>query len=898
MKKDYWQRIETILDTVLTLPDQERDTYLLEVCSGDDTLIREVKSILWGIEESKKTHFLERASDDHRELIDELSELTQHRRKSRYTSKQIGHYNIVEMVGSGGMGEVYRAERNDGQFRQSVAIKVLKPGYRSAEIINRFRVEQEILANLHHPNIARLYDAGITDEETPYLIMEFVDGVPIDKYANNRQLTIRQRIELFIKVCDTVQFAHTNLVIHRDLKAPNILVDAEGQIKILDFGVAKLIDPSFTDITLIETQPGQRFWTPQYASPEQMQEGVISTTSDVYSLGVLLHKLLTDCYPFDLKGKKFFEIEHIVANTNPALPSETIDKSANPDETAWARKSTVTDLKKELKGDLDSIVSKALRKEPEARFESARHLADDLQRYQQNLPVLSRKGNLRYRGKKFLRRNAGPVATLIIMLLTIAGVVSYYTIRITSQRNRAQTEARKAQLVTNFMINIFKNADPYDRRKKNPTAREILDRGKKRIPSINDPDIKATMLSALGGIYVDLGMYNEAKPLLYDALKIREKLSSDDNIALARSYHDWANVNDLMGNYKISKKNFDKSIHMAMHLNDDSLYAAGMLELGWVDYSTDNYNTADSLVTSALTIDRSIYGSSSTEVARCYHYLAWINNNEGNYPKADSLFHKSLSLQQSLEKGDHPLIAETLGAIGRVLYNAQHYDSAEVYMQKSLAMTQRIFGKKHPKVATILNGLGLVEQGKHEYGKSRMYIQEAWEMRKATLGDSNPKTIQSLGELATTYFYAKEYSKAADIFKKVTAENGKILGPNHSEVATDLNNTAMCLWKAGNRQEAVSYFQKGIKIASKTYSPAHPYMIYFRKNLADLYEELGNYQKSETLHMENLRILQDSLGLHNKRAQVVLKRLIKFYKDEKKADKVEYYSALIDSTEK
>jgi len=894
MQKKHWQRIETILDTVLSLPEHERDTYLADVCNDDEELFREVKSILWGIDESEKTHYLEHASADNRELLDDLAQKNATTNEDYYIGKHVGHYKIIEQAGTGGMGTVYRAERTDGRFHQSVAIKLLKQGYHSSEIIHRFRIEQEILANLHHPNIAQLYDAGLTDDETPYLIMEYVDGVPIDNYANSHNLTISERLDLFIKVCDTVQFAHTNLVIHRDLKAQNILVNSDGQIKILDFGVAKLLDPASTDITLIETQPGQRFWTPHYASPEQMRGSIASTTSDVYSLGVLLYKLLTDTYPFDLTAKTFYEIEHIVSTNEPTSLSQWIGKSDKLEEIAKTRKSTISELKKELKGDLDSIVQKALRKEPETRFESARQLADDLQRYQDDMPVLSRKGNLQYRAKKFIRRNTLPVTLLIAMLLTITGLVMYYTTKVTDQRNKAVMEAHKAQIVTDFMINIFKNADPYDQNKKNLTARQILDRSTKRIQtSIDDPDIKATMQAALGDIYEDLGMYNKARPLFQDAMKIREKLGSKD-IDLASSYYSWADLNELTGNYEVSKKYFKKSSSIYLHMNDDSSYSKNILELGWVYYLTADYNKADSLVTTAMNIDRNIYGDHSKRVARCYQYLAWVNSGEGDYQTADSLFRKALSMRESLFKGDHPLIAQTLGGLGRTLYNEQQYDSAEVYINESLAMNRRLFGDIHPSIAKILDVLGLIKQRKHDYDQSQLYIHEALRMDKKIYGDYAPQTIETLGDLATTYFYAKEYQKAADVFTQVKDGNIKVFGAVHPEVATDYNNVAMCLWKAGKKQQALTNFQKSIEVASKIYKPAHPHLIYFRKNLADLYQELGNYQKAEEIHLQNFKVLRDSLGLHNKRSQIVIQRLVAFYHDLGKSKQEKYYRTLLD----
>ena len=897
MQNNNWEKIEAILDKALTLPEKDWEPYVKKVCGNDERLIKEVKSVLWGIRESEKTHFLERASLDHKELIDDLKESqSSFLQKESFIGKKIGPFQIEEMAGSGGMASVYRAERVDGQFHQSVAIKIIKQGIFSDQTAYRFKVEQEILASLHHPNIAQLYDGGLTAKGIPYLVMEYVDGIPIDVYANKHKLTIRQRLNLFIKVCNAVQYAHNNLVVHRDLKAQNILVNKQGNAKILDFGVAKLMDPTSSDITLVQTTPGQRFWTPQYASPELVEGLSISIASDIYALGVLLHKLLTDTYPLDLRDKTYTQIHHIIPHKPPVTASHSIRQSKTAEPTAKNRGLHANDLIKTLKGDLDSIVLKAIHKEPDERFESVRHFVEDIQRYLQNRPVLARKTNFRYRIRKFSKRNVIPITSVAATVLLIAGIITYYTVLITEQRNKAQNEAYKAHQVTNFMIGIFKNADPYNQNKTDLTAREILDKGTQRIKNqIKDqPDIKATLLYAVGGIYEDLGIYDKAGPLLHQALKIRQKLYPTGNDELANSLHMWADYNELTGHYDISKKYFKKSRAMFLRLQEDSSFAASTEELGWVYYLTGDYHKADSLVNLSLKIFTATSGTGNNQTARGYQYLAWINNDEGNYKKADSLFRLALALRKNIYQGDHPLIAQTMQSLGKVLYNEQNYDTAEVYESQALAMQKKLFGDKHPEIATSLNILGLIKQKQHHYDISGKYLREAYKMRRDIYGKKDPLVMRSLGDLATNYFYGHEYLKAASVFKKVAKRNEQMLGADHPDVATDYNNLAMCLWKGGKKYQAVTYFKKAIHVDDKALRPAHPKLVYLRKNLADLYQELDEFDKAEKLRIENLSALKKHNGLEDPATQTVLKRVIDMYNKWDKPEQVEHYKAMLD----
>ena len=440
MQKKRWDQIETILDTALTLSGSERTTYISEACAGDDELLREVYEILEAVKASEQTRFLERASAENKELLRDLSSDSLELPK-QLIGTRIGAFKITELLGAGGMGAVYKAEPDYGQFAQQVAIKLLQRGVQSQETLRRFRMEQEILASLKHPNIAQLYDGGLTESGLPYLIMEYVDGVPIDQYCNDHRLTIDERIMLFKEVCSAVQFGHANLVIHRDLKTPNIYVTSEGDVKVLDFGIAKLLDPSLTEQTLLQTRPGQKFWTPQYAAPEQVAGQPVTTATDVYALGVLLYKLLTNTYPFELKGKSMGEVEKIIMEDDPIVPSRAIEQSHQPKKNANKRQVTQVELKKILSGDLDALILKALRKEPEYRYNSVDQLIEDLERYQKGLPMVARKDTVRYRVGKFFRRHKMGILVSTIILFIISGLTGFYTWRIAQERDEATLQA-------------------------------------------------------------------------------------------------------------------------------------------------------------------------------------------------------------------------------------------------------------------------------------------------------------------------------------------------------------------------------------------------------------------------------------------------------------------------
>ncbi len=419
MKAERWQQVRSILDRAIALPQSERSPYLDQNCADDRELRDEVESLLRSHEEAGSVFLKHPAAS--------LQVALEAGRATRIGSR-IGVYEILDEIGHGGMGEVYRAGRADGQYEKAVAIKLVRGGYDTAGLLQRFRHERQILASLDHPNIARLLDGGTTDDGLPYLVMELIEGDRVDVYSDTHRLSITQRLQLFSQICSAVQYAHQRLVIHRDLKPSNVLVTVDGTPKLLDFGIAKLIDPeSIVETTML------RPMTPEYASPEQIRGEPITTASDVYSLGVVLYQLLTGRSPYAGETSSSHQLARAVCDTDPAKPSTVVLKSLpatdgveqpTPEMLGGLREGSAAKLRRRLSGDLDNIVLKAMRKEPHQRYASVEQFAEDIRRHLEGLPVTAVKGSFAYRAHKFIRRNRVGIAASVLLVLTLLGGVA------------------------------------------------------------------------------------------------------------------------------------------------------------------------------------------------------------------------------------------------------------------------------------------------------------------------------------------------------------------------------------------------------------------------------------------------------------------------------------------
>jgi len=461
-------QIEALFDDALLQPTEERAAFVVERAAGDDALAAEVLALL--------------AAHTRADGILEVGSAADLLPPAEAPVERIGPYRVLARLGSGGMGVVYLAERDDGQFRRRVAIKLIRRGLDSIEVYRRFLAERQILAALDHPGIAKLLDGGTTEDGHPFLVMEYVEGLPIDVYCDRHRLNVEQRLRLFRQVCSAVHYAHQNLVIHRDLKPSNILVTESGQVKLLDFGIAKLLNPSLAGVTAPVTRTDHRIMTPEYASPEQVRGEALSTVSDVYALGALLYELLCGHRPYRLAGRSPVDVARAICEEDPERPSTRVLRAEvvaradgesaeiSPAQVSAARGTTPERLRRRLRGDLDDIVMMALRKEPARRYASAELLGQDIDRHLEGLPVLAHRGGYWYRAQRLVKRHRVSAAAALAAISLVAGTgVALWSAaqagrerdRAAEARDRAEDALARSEAVTSFLMGLFEASDPY-----------------------------------------------------------------------------------------------------------------------------------------------------------------------------------------------------------------------------------------------------------------------------------------------------------------------------------------------------------------------------------------------------------------------------------------------------
>ena len=497
------------------------------------------------------------------------------------------------------MGTVYLAARADEHFHKRVALKIIRSGAHSADVVRHFKRERQILAGLDHPNIAKLLDGGTTDDGLPYLVMEYIEGEPLLDYCDSRSLPISDRLKLFQSICAAVQYAHRNLVVHRDIKPANILVAEDGSPRLLDFGIAKLLNPEVSGESPTATAIAM---TPAYASPEQARGERVTTATDVYSLGVVLYEVLTGHHPYRFASRQPLDVLRAVVEQEPENPSTAVvrtDESTvlegaqpirlTPDSVARTREGSPEKLKRRLRGDLDNILMLALRKEPYRRYASVEAFSDDVRRYLEGLPVGARKPTVGYRAGKFLRRHAVGVAAALgvaVLLLGFALAVTVQSARVARERDlaekeraTAQRERETAQRVSAFLVDLFKVSDPSEARGNTVTAREVLDKGAAKIAAElkDQPEVQAALMDTMGAVYRNLGLYDKAIPLLQQALETRKALLGNEHLEVAKSLTSLGTVALEKGDYAAAEDLYREALGMRRRLlgNDHLDVAAG-----------------------------------------------------------------------------------------------------------------------------------------------------------------------------------------------------------------------------------------------------------------------------------------------------------------------------------
>jgi len=941
-KYNRWQKLRKIFNEALERADADRASYIEKACGRDQELKEEVLSLLVAHETSGVID-----NPPRKQMKSTFSPERPVERKG----KKVGPYRIIRTIAHGGMGSVYLAERADGQFNQQVALKLLPTGLTPEYQIRRFVAERQILASLNHENIAWLLDGGILDEGQPWFAMEYVEGQPIDAYCDANQLTITQRLELFLKVCEAVQFAHRKLVIHRDLKPSNILVTNEGTVKLLDFGIAKALAPEDkTAGTAPKTRTDLLPLTPDYASPEQIRGEAITTASDIYQLGVVFYKLLAGCRPYEVSGKTPREMEQIICDRQPAPPAMAIPKrvlqrknnNADNDLRAFcrARQTRPDKLRKLLRGDLDTMVLKTLRKEPGRRYESVGQLTADIRNYLSSRPVMAHPDSMGYRARKFMLRHKTGVAAIAFIILLLIGyalTITWQSQRIQSALERARQETTKAEQVTGFLMDMFKASNPERSLGDTIPARVLLNKGIEQAERLNDqPQIQAKMLDVTGRVYMNLGQFAKAQSLLEKAFYIRRTHLDSSHPDISESLHNigvlfWEN-----GKYKKANRYLRKALTRKQKIYDkahESL-ANTMSVRANVLKERRKFKQAEPLYRKALEINRKIHGERHESVANNLNNLGNFMESKGNYAEAEKLYLKSLDLYKNLYGNNHPDVAANLTNLGRIKQRLGDLEASVSCHQKALKIRRSIFGPQHPNIARSLYHLGRVLIDLEEYNKAKTFLKQALNMQRAVLDSLHPNKSKTLNLLGIIMRRKENYEAAKRYYKKSLALKKERLGKDHTDVGITLNNLGLLVIKQERYDEAFKYLKKSRNILLHNHEKDHPLLVYPLLGIAQIHldknrpeeaepllrksleiklsavdEEhwmvgliksrlgkclmaLEEFKEAETLMIEGFKTLDAALGTPNDRTQKSIRNLIQLYEAWSKPDSISKYRDL------
>ncbi len=796
-----WQRIKRILNEALKRDQSEIQAYISEQCGDDQGMEREVYSLLeayadQGIIDRPPARLFE-------------SSVTSKTSQSIIGTK-IGAYRIEEKIAQGGMGEVYRAKRVDGVFEQQVALKVLAAGLFSDDQYRRFCIERQILASLNHDNIARLYDGGLTESGLPYFAMEFIEGKPIDQYCNENDMTVQDRMRLVITVCEAVQYAHRNLVIHRDLKPSNILVTHNGVVKLLDFGIARMMEPDRYSEPI--TRPGLLPLSPSYASPEQIREDYISTASDIYQLGVVLYELLTGILPHDVVSKSAATIEKIICEDNPARPSTAVRKSySEENQPIITESSDRGSWVKALRGDPDTIILKAMAKEPENRYGSAAEMASDIRRYVSGKPVLAHPQSIGYRSRKFIKRHrwAATVSMLFVVMLTAYAItVTTHSKRTHAALEKAEQESEKSVQVIDFMMGMFEAGDPAQALGDTITARVLLDRGMNQAEKLDgQPEVQATMFDVVGRVYRSLGEYEQAEPIFKEVLAIRENLHDKPALPMAKSHYNLAGVMHDAGKYGQAHQHYQKAADIFLQLPDHESEAYADV-LHNISAARQDYDGIEK----SLQMRRNLFESNHPKIAQSYAQLGIMYLYDDQPDSAELHFNKARAVLDRIEDHQSPEVAGVMGSLASGLKELKLYDDALKYAERNFEILQSIYTEGHTNVAIAAKVLADVHSAKGQFSTANRYYEQALAELDAAAGEEHPLRRPVLQGWGEHYYQAGEYGQAEPLFREALGFLKANLRPDHPRIASMSKKLGACLLETGNYPEAEEMFEKSLAI--------------------------------------------------------------------------------------
>lgn len=873
MSTEAWKRVDAIFDGALTRSPDERAAFLDEACGDDEELRRRVEGLLEAAEVGDS--FLDGIAPGVRMDADARPDAA-----GTGEGHEIGPYRLVELVGEGGMGAVYRADRVDGQFEQQVAIKLVHPSHvRGKALVRRFLQERQILARLQHPHIARLYDGGVTADGRPWLAMEYVDGVPITRYCDQASLDVRGRIALFADVGRAVRYAHGQLVIHRDLKPTNILVDGGGQVKLLDFGIAKLLEP---DAEVTATRTGGRLLTPAYAAPEQIRGESVTTATDVYQLGVLLYELLSGERPHQTADRTPFEIERSICEDEPPKPSRQASDSA-----ADTRATDRITLERTLSGDLDTITLKAMEKDPSRRYAGAGELVDDVQRHLAGLPVSARPATVRYRVAKFVARHRVGVAAGLLFVITLAG----YAVTVTAQarqiaveRDRARIEAARAEQVTTVFAELFENADPFRDSAgdgEEVTVRAALAQGAVRVREelVDQPEVQARLLGVIGMVYLNMGSYDEAEPLLREALAAYEAMGAPLDAARGEITSDLAHLLQETGEVEESEALFRRALQIQREVlppSDPALAITLTRFGGLLWFNVGDFAGADSVFREALAIRRAALEPDDPVLTTSLNSMANLLHSQGDYAGAEPFYREAIEGYRR-QLGEHPNLAIVQSNFAALLRDKGDYDEAETVQREALALHRRTQGDRNIDVALGLGSLGsiLLEQGR--WAEADSALAAGLEQQIEIFGADHPYSLRTRMYVVRLRTAQGRFDEARASLLGLREGYASAFPAGHFAHAEPVLALGRLDLRTGRPDAALSLIREGLRIREEAYGEGHWQVAEARSLLGEALTAAGALEEAEQLLTQALQALESDRGDDDPYVREALRRLVELH---------------------
>ncbi|MEM7765190.1 MAG: serine/threonine-protein kinase [Pseudomonadota bacterium] len=852
---DNWRRVQRAFHKALELPADERTAFIASFCDKHPDDAKALQELLNAatLDDDFLRSPIESAVTAARETVHDS-----------WIGSTVGQYVIKRRIATGGMGSVFLAQRQSAEFDQDVAVKLMNSRVLGPEAVQRFRVERQILANLSHPNIAALIDGGTTDEGVPFLVMPYIDSVPIDAYCNTQKLTVRERLELVLRVGAAVTYAHQNLVVHRDLKPSNIVVDQRGDPQLLDFGIAKLLEGNALDESAL-TRDGARALTPECASPEQVRGEPVSVATDVYALGVLMFRLLTGRSPYAATTHSPYELAQAIVSDDPRRPSTVVTEPTQEDvsssiDVGVAFSATPELLRKSLAGDLDNIILKSLQKDPERRYSSVAAQMQDIRNYLEKRPILARPDSFWYRTRKFVARNTVAVVATISTMSGIVGLTAFYTQRLAEERDIAQQESEAARQVTDFLVDVFAATRAGRKDAETVTVREVLDRGADKVDDSlgEQPLIHARVLQHIARTYASIARYDDAEARYLQARDIFER-ETGASTETASAHRQLANVQLSFQRWQRAQDYYLEALELyrAQRPQDGKAIAEVLRLLVYTQSRLGDNDGAQAYLDEMLPIIEREYGPEDPAFANGLYSKASLLREQGQMQAARDAAAQALQIVIAHDGEDAPRTVNYRHLLGLVDWDLGHFEEALTQYQRGIAIRSSYLREDHPSLFNITYSLATTYEKLERYGEAADVYDRLIGWQIAALGADNSTVAFSRAGYGMTLLKLQRMDAAEEQFQDAIAALEAEYGADHYDLDVSVIGLGHVARARGDTAQARQHYERAITLRETYRGERHPMTANVLSSLGELELEMGQLDTARAIFQRVLSVHED-----------------------------------------